>query len=180
MPEAHNAIIKFLNSLNNTNPIYDFISNINNSNNKNHTYKNETNRKVYFVFVNTAKFYEHPQIIYLDKITDPYLKVKYINTCNCMIHARSDGETFGLAIGEFSSLNKPIITCRSDLDNCHLDILGDKAIIFNSTDSLINILENIQTISNSRDDWNTYKEYTPEKVMIQFKDVFLSNETIYL
>ena len=97
-----------------------------------------------------------------------------------MIHARSDGETFGLAVGEFSSLNKPIITCRSNLDNCHLEILGDKAIIFDSTDSLITILENIQTISNSRDDWNTYKEYTPEKVMIQFKDVFLSNENMYL
>ena len=178
--EAHNAIIKFLNSLNDTNPVYDFISKINNSNNKNYTYKNETNRKVYFVFVNTNRFYEHPQIIYLDKITDNYLKVKYINTCNCMIHARSDGETFGLAVGEFSSLNKPIITCRSNLDNCHLEILGDKAIIFDSTDSLITILENIQTISNSRDDWNTYKEYTPEKVMIQFKDVFLSNENMYL
>ena len=55
-----------------------------------------------------------------------------------------------------------------------------KAIIFDSTDSLITILENIQTISNSRDDWNTYKEYTPEKVMTQFKDVFLSNENMYL
>jgi FkbM family methyltransferase len=185
VPEAHNAIIKFLNSLNDTNPVNYFISKINtrqqqNSNNKNHTYKNETNRKVYFVFVNTNRFYEHPQIIYLDKIIDPYLKVKYINTCNCMIHARSDGETFGLAVGEFSSLNKPIITCRSNLDNCHLEILGDKAIIFDSTDSLITILENIQTISNSRDDWNTYKEYTPEKVMTQFKDVFLSNENMYL
>jgi len=180
VPEAHNAIIKFLNSLNDTNPVNDFISKINNSNNKNHTYKNETNRKVYFVFVNTNRFYEHPQIIYLDKIIDPYLKVKYINTCNCMIHARNDGETFGLAVGEFSSLNKPIITCRSNLDNCHLEILGDKAIIFDSTDSLITILENIQTISNSRDDWNTYKEYTPEKVMTQFKDVFLSNENMYL
>jgi len=114
--EAHTGIINFLNNANNT----------------------------YFVFVNTAKFYEHPQIIYLDKIVDPYLKVKYINTCNCMIHARSDGETFGLAIAEFSSLNKPIVTCRSDKDNCHLDILGEKAIIFDSETSLIDILSRIE------------------------------------
>jgi len=144
--EAHTGIINFLNNANNT---------------------------TYFVFVNTAKFYEHPQIIYLDKIVDPYLKVKYINTCNCMIHARSDGETFGLAIAEFSSFNKPIVTCRSDKDNCHLDILGEKAIIFDSETSLINILKDIKNIVNSRDDWNAYKEYTPDKVMNKFLNVFM-------
>ena len=143
--EAHTGIINFLNNANNT----------------------------YFVFVNTAKFYEHPQIIYLDKIVDPYFKVKYINTCNCMIHARSDGETFGLAIAEFSSFNKPIVTCRSDKDNCHLDILGEKAIVFDSETSLINILKDIKNIVNSRDDWNAYKEYTPDKVMKKFMNVFM-------
>ena len=29
-----------------------------------------------------------------------------------MIHARDDGETFGLSIAEFSSMNKPIITYK--------------------------------------------------------------------
>jgi FkbM family methyltransferase len=148
--EAHKGIINFLNNAN--------------------------NNSTYFVFVNTQQFYEHPQIIYLDKIVEPYLKVKYINTCNCMIHARSDGETFGLAVGEFSSLNKPIITCRSYKDNCHLDILGEKAIIFDSETSLINILKDIKSIVTSRDDWNAYKEYTPDKVMKKFHKVFLPNE----
>jgi GR25 family glycosyltransferase involved in LPS biosynthesis len=134
------------------------------------------NSELYFVFVNTRVFYTHPRIIYLGKIIDPYLKTKYINTCDCMIHARNDGETFGLAIAEFSTLNKPIITCKSDIDNCHLDILGEKAIIFNSKESLINILNNIKYITNSRDDWNAYKEFTPYNVMKQFRDVFLENE----
>jgi hypothetical protein len=145
--EAHKGIINFLNNTN--------------------------NNIIYFVFVNTAKFYEHPQIIYLNKIIDPYLKVKYINTCNCMIHARSDGETFGLAIAEFSSFNKPIITCRSNKDNCHLDILGDKAIIFDSDTSLVNIFKDIRNIVSSRNDWNAYKEYTPENVMKKFMNVFI-------
>jgi FkbM family methyltransferase len=132
--------------------------------------------ELYFVFVNTRVFYNHPRIIYLGKIIDPYLKTKYINTCDCMIHARSDGETFGLAIAEFSTLNKPIITCKSDIDNCHLDILGEKAIIFNSKESLINILNNIKDITNSRLDWNAYKEFTPYNVMKKFRDVFLPKE----
>ena len=82
----------------------------------------------YFVFANTDKFYEHKNIIYLDTIVDHIEKVKFINTCDAMIHARSDGETFGIAIGEFSTLNKPVITCKNDLEerNCHIEKKGDR------------------------------------------------------
>ena len=137
---------------------------------------NNNHNNLFFLFVNTNKFYEHPRIMYLDKIIEPELKVSFINTCDCMIHARSDGETFGLAIAEFSTLNKPIITCRSPVDNCHIDILGNNAIIYESEESLINILNNIQTITNSRTDWNMYKEYTPLNVMKKFHKVFLPEE----
>jgi hypothetical protein len=131
---------------------------------------------IFFLFVNTNKFYEHPQIIYLNKIIDPIEKVKFINTCDAMIHARSDGETFGLAVAEFSSLNKPVITSVSNMDNSHIEILGSKGIIYDTEDSLMEIFKNIRTIIKSKDDWNAYKEYTPEIVMKQFMDVFIPND----
>ena len=140
----------------------------------------KNNNNLFFIFVNTRNFYNHPRIMYLNKIIDPHLKVKFINTCDCMIHARSDGETFGLAIAEFSTLNKPIITSKSYIDNCHIDILGDNAIIYNSKESLLNILNNIETITNSKTDWNMYKEYTPLKVMKKFHKVFLNKEDFLL
>jgi hypothetical protein len=60
-------------------------------------------------------------------------------------------ETFGLSIAEFFIKNKPIITCKyGDLE--HIKILGDKAIIYNSKEEVINIFQNIKTIINSRDD----------------------------
>jgi hypothetical protein len=127
---------------------------------------------IYFIFANTNVFYKHPRILYLDRIIDLENKVKFINTCDAMIHARSDGETFGLAVGEFSSCNKPIITCKSHMDNSHIDILGEKGIIYTSEESLIEIFKNIKTIINSRTDWNAYTEYSPEKVMEKFYDVF--------
>lgn len=130
---------------------------------------------MYFVFVNTNNFYNHPRIIYLSQIVNSIEKVKFINTCDAMIHARSDGETFGLAVGEFSSLNKPVITCYSKIDNSHIDILGDKAIIFDSEDSLIRIFMNIRNIISTKSDWNAYRDYTPEKVMKKFMDVFILN-----
>ena len=122
----------------------------------------------YFLFMNTYRFYEHPRIIYLDKNLDLEFKTKFINTCDAMIHARSMGETFGLSIAEFSSKNKPIITCRcGDLE--HIKILGDKALIYNSKEELLNIFRNFKITSHN---WNAYGDYTPEKVMEKFRPIF--------
>jgi len=132
----------------------------------------DAKKDIYFLFVNTCEFYQHPRIIYLNCIIDLNEKVKFINTCDAMIHGRSDGETFGLAVGEFSTLNKPIITTLSG-DSAHIDILGDKALIFNNENELIDIFKNIRTIIGSKDNWNAYQNYTPEKVMDRFMKVFL-------
>jgi beta-1,4-mannosyl-glycoprotein beta-1,4-N-acetylglucosaminyltransferase len=131
----------------------------------------------YFLFMNTSNFYEHPRIIYLDKNLDLNFKVKFINTCDAMIHARDIGETFGLSIGEFSIKNKPIITCNcGDLE--HIKILNDKAIVYNSTEELINIFKNINFIINSRIDWSSYKLYSPEYIMNLFKNNIFDKKVI--
>ena len=128
------------------------------------------NKNCYFLFMNTEKFYEHSRIIYLDKNIDLNYKVKFINTCDAMIHARSDGETFGLSIAEFSIKDKPIITCPcGDIE--HIKILGDKAIKYSSQEELINIFKNIKIIINSRTDWNAYNLYTPKNIMPLFKSL---------
>lgn len=132
----------------------------------------KTNSNIYFLFANTNVFYSHPQIIYLNSIIKLEEKAKFINTCDAMIHARSDGETFGLAIGEFSTLNKPIITTKHG-DLAHIDILGDKAIVCENKAQVINAFTNIKTIICKKDDWNAYQDYTPEKVMAKFMKVFL-------
>ena len=130
-------------------------------------YVNE-NENCYFLFMNTHKFYEHPRIIYVDVNLDLHYKTKFINACDAMIHARQMGETFGVSIGEFSSKNKPIITCRcGDLE--HISILGDKAIIYQTKEDLIRIFQNMKNIIATRSDWNAYKLYSPEYVMNLFK-----------
>jgi beta-1,4-mannosyl-glycoprotein beta-1,4-N-acetylglucosaminyltransferase len=129
------------------------------------------NNNAYFLFMNTNKFYQHPRIIYVDKNINLVYKVKFINTCDAMIHAREMGETFGLSIAEFSIKNKPIITCPcGDLE--HIKILGDKALTYTSKESLIQIFTNIKDIIKSRYDWNAYTLYSPEYVMSLFKNIF--------
>ena len=132
----------------------------------------------YFLFMNTRKFVEHPRVIYLDKNVDMVYKVKFINTCDAMIHARSDGETFGLSIAEFSIKNKPIITCPcGDLE--HIMILGNKGLLYTNQDHLIDIFKNIKNIINKHkeepDFWNCYKLYTPTYIMNLFKEMIFDN-----
>lgn len=64
---------------------------------------------VHFIFVNTPRFYNHPHIHHIEKIIDLDEKNRFIMSCDAMIHGQSLGETFGIAIGEFSVNNKPII-----------------------------------------------------------------------
>ena len=130
---------------------------------------------VYFLMVNTDKFCrEKPNIIHHEKIIDLHKKVEFINTCDAMIHARQMGETFGAAVSEFSMRNKPIITCIGS-DNEHINILKDKCFIYNDPSSLYNIFKhfvsNINEIRNK--DWNQYKNYTPEKIMDKFNELFI-------
>ena len=137
----------------------------------------QMNANVYFIFANTRTFCEprHAQIVHLDTLYDETDKIKFINTCDAMIHARSDGETFGLSIAEFSIRNKPVITTYSSIPNsdAHIEMLGECAIIYRNKTELIHIFKNIKQISASRINWNAYADYTPESVMRQFMNVFI-------
>ena len=39
-------------------------------------------------------------------------KSRFLYACDAMIHARADGETFGMAVAEFSVHNRPVLTVR--------------------------------------------------------------------
>lgn len=129
-----------------------------------------------FLFMNFEKnTKEHERIKYLEKSSDLLYKVKFINTCNAMIHARNIGETFGLACGEFSSCGKPIITYLNSIDKEHIRILGKKGYYYINKESLKNIFKMFaeKKYPNETIDYNCYKEFTPENVMKIFNNVFL-------
>ena len=131
----------------------------------------KNNNNIYFLFANFNKFCNNlNNIIHLPTIIDEKSKVEFINTCDAMLWARKDGETFGLAIAEFSIKNKPVI-CTECGDLAHKYLLKDKAIWYNSESELINLLETFNKEEAKRKNWNAYKEYTPEKVMNKFKNI---------
>lgn len=125
----------------------------------------------YFLFMNTDRFTNQKNAIFLDKTCDKREKVKFINTCDAMLHARRQGESFGLSCGEFSIKNKPVITNTNCYDRCHLDILEDKGIYYSSKTELEAII--ISDIDFNKD-WDAYSlRFSPEAVMDKFSKVFL-------
>lgn len=128
---------------------------------------------IWFVFQYTEKFIEHERILFLPPSADLDYKVKFINTCDAMLHAREVGESFGMACGEFSIRNKPVITWSESPERSHIDILGDRGIYYKTKENIIDILLGISKTDITHRDWNCYRDYEPEKVMNKFKQVYL-------
>ena len=128
---------------------------------------------VYFIFQNTKLPFKHERLIQLSSTSDLSYKTKFINTCDAMIHARVEGESFGLACAEFSLRDKPVITWDGSPERSHLEILGEKAHAYHDAQGMFEALVNFE---RRFDDYSCYKDYTPELVMPIFKRVFLDGQ----
>ena len=138
----------------------------------------ETFPHKYFVFVNTEDFVKtrgspkFANILFLTSIVDPEKKAEFIETCDAMVWGRSDGETFGLSIAEFSIKNKPVFLTQCGFP-AHQYFMREKGIWYDK-DTLYDLLCTFDKDSAKGRDWNAFREYTPEIVMRQFSNVFLS------
>jgi len=134
----------------------------------------ETRSDVYFIFINTYKFATHPQIIYLNGTTSMEYKRKFINTSDAQLHSRRDGESFGITCGEFAIQLKPVITWDSSRERNHINILGEKAVLYSDYESIYKILNEFTKNKYSMES-NGYLEYNPKNIMNIFNRVYLTN-----
>lgn len=134
------------------------------------------NPAMYFLFMNTPRFCDLPNVIHLPKTIDIEAKQRFINTCDAYLHARSDGETFGLAVAEFAVSEKPIIASSRCTDNAHLRILGDKVYRYTTKEDLLNILRGFRRGEMDMAS-NGYKQFTPQAVMEAFRRVVCKKQT---
>ena len=131
----------------------------------------EIRKDITFIFLNTKRFINHKKVFFLPKTISLKEKSKFIDTCDAMLHARKDGETFGLAVAEFSSANKPVITYAHSKDKEHLNILGKKAILYNSKKNLFDVLYNLKKENIKNKNWDCYSKYRPEVVIKEFERI---------
>jgi hypothetical protein len=126
---------------------------------------------IYFLFQGTEVFSDHERIIHLPTCSDLNVKVKFINTCDALLHARTHGESFGATCAEFSYSNKPVITYFSSPERNHIDTLLEKGLYYNNYNEIYDILNNFKIKPDI--DWNCFKDSSPECVMEKFKKIYL-------
>lgn len=129
----------------------------------------------HFLFLNTASF-GGPRLPsnlhFLPGTAEVAKKGEFLATCDAMLHARFHGETFGLAVGEFAALRKPVITFGGSRERAHLEMLGDKALVYRHRRELEEILASFRSGPVTGTEYERYTDI--RKVMEMFREVFLS------
>jgi len=112
--------------------------------------------------------------MYLEPTYELEQKTAFINTCDVMLHGRSDGESFGLAIAEFLHQDKPVIACREGYDQNHRAMLGEAGIYYSSSSELQEVLEKYKRTSPNGYYSDLVRKYKPEEVMKRFNQKFIN------
>ncbi|MGE0347993.1 hypothetical protein [Hydrogenophaga sp.] len=129
----------------------------------------QTQPNTWFLFLNIDGFVEHPRAIFLPGTGDLLRKTRFINSCDAMLHARLQGESFGLACGEFSIRNKPVFTYARSKHRHHLDVLGDAGWPYQDAEGLVRAIAALDRGAVRAGHWDRYTPlYNPARVMALF------------
>jgi hypothetical protein len=90
-----------------------------------------------------------------------------------MIHARSDGESFGLSIGEFLFHNKPVFSFGGGRDKNNVELLQKYGLIFNNEYELLDKIFKLKYNGYTEQFSEIVKIFSPENVMERFHEIFL-------
>ena len=133
-----------------------------------------------FVFLGTVQFCTLPNVYFLPANPDLSAKCEFIDACDAMLHATSVGETFGLAVAEFTIRNKPVLTfAYPNPSHAHIDLLGGSGILYHTKADLLSKMRSMKQgwVLPSTSKLSGYFECTPEKVMQVFKKLVIADAT---
>ena len=139
----------------------------------------QTRKDLYFLFLNTPKFIDHPQVKFIEGTHDNYKREIYLSACDAMLHARWEGETFGLACAEFLIRQKPVISWAESRERNHFLMSENSIITYNLPFDLHALLQSISTefIEHKRSlipSWIS-ERYTSEPVSKQLINLINQN-----
>ena len=129
------------------------------------------NNNIYFLFMNIKKFFNHKKAIFIKGTFNQTQKVKFINTCDAMLHARSLGESFGLSCAEFAIKNKPILTYGYCRQRAHFEICKNNIIPYYSYKDLNTKIINFNK-NKKYNSGNLKNELSEKKTIKIFKEIF--------
>lgn len=131
----------------------------------------------YFIFMGVTSFVKGKwwktslkNMIFLEPSANIIQKLKFINTCDALLHARERGETFGITVAEFALKNKPIITFANSPEKAHIKELKDSAYYYQNVKELKAIILDSDLQLSPLEN---YQKFLPHLVMEKFNEVFI-------
>ncbi len=130
---------------------------------------------LWFLFVNTEKFIDHPRALFLPPIVDRQEKSRFIATCDAGLNAKKIGESFGLAIAEFLMFGKPVFSWAGGMDQNHVVMTPKSDWNYRTRRDLVRLLADYTpTLEDADLARASVARYLPGPVMKKFDEVFLS------
>ena len=149
---------------------------------------------MYFLFANHLPFLKKPspRVIHMPNLKSSRDKHAFVHACDAMLHARSDGETFGLAVAEFSMEERPVLAYAHNFLHHekgpgngvaleHVRILRNRpgALLPYTNQSTLNMqLRAFNRSHRPNASINAYAPYAPQIVMRRFCDIFICGASV--
>ncbi len=127
---------------------------------------------IWFLFMNIDQFLAHERAVHLPASVDLEVKAAFINSCDAMLHARDRGETFGMAVAEFSLRGKPVLSYARSRERAHLEVLGETAIRYRNAEDLYRQITRFDCNAPSARDIYA-RLYAPGPVMQRFRECLI-------
>ena len=100
----------------------------------------KSRRDLFFIFCGTPPFCSEENIRFFPGTHKYAFLESFIGSADAMLHARWEGETFGMACAEFLIRQKPIITWGESRERNHILLADRSAIFFNTPADLTSTL----------------------------------------
>jgi len=144
----------------------------------------DRNPTLHFLLVNTnwPADRTHQRLYHLPTLIADAERRHYFDACDGMLHGRSGGETFGLAVAEMSVHNKPVLTCEICGARQHINILKDKALLYRDARSLDAAVQKLLQMGRKQilqQNWNAYDRFSPARIMQDFNEAFIEPARLY-
>lgn len=134
----------------------------------------ERRTDLWFVFVNTRPFTDHPRIKFLPGVVELGDKADFIAACDAMLHSRYKGESFGLAMAEFLFMGKPVLCWGGGADRHHLRLQPDPSNVYRTAAELDAMLMRKDLVGDPGRCRAAVAAFSPEQVAQRFVAEFLT------
>jgi hypothetical protein len=145
----------------------------------------ESYKDIVFCFINTEKFINHKNAVFLGEINE-LEKWQFYDACNLLLNCRISGESFGFSIVEPLMINKPVLApsiLRNRLmDQNQISILKYQGLLYHSRMHLKYLISKYKKdhysskVVNSQRFSKLVEQYNSKNVAEKFVEYFLDSQ----